>query len=320
MRRTALLICAVFAAVSALATGAASAGTPAATTGAATTVGPTTATLNATVFPNQEETSYHFEYGTTTAYGSRTPDVGPVKGNAGKPVSATVTALAPSTTYHFRVVATNPSGTAQGADLTFTTTAGPPSTGVTIAAKPRTVTFGRATTIAGQVTGVGAGTKVELRQTPFPFMTPFKTALSGTTDATGGYAFTVAPRVNTKYHVEAKASPTLTSPDVIVSVRPKVGLRLSDRTPRVGQRVRFHGSVLPAHDGKAVKLQRRTRSGWKTIARPLLKPAKPLNGVARSRYSTRRRVFASRTYRTVFVPRDGDHVRGTSPKRRARVH
>jgi hypothetical protein len=312
-----VLICTLVAAVSTLATGAASAATPAATTGAATAVGPTTATLNATVFPNQDKTSYHFEYGTTTAYGARTPDAGPVNGNAGKAVAATITGLAPSTTYHFRVVATNASGTAFGADLTFTTTAG---TGVTIAAKPRTVTFGRSTTIAGQVAGAGAGTKVELQQTPFPFMTPFATALSGATDAAGAYAFTVAPRVNTKYHVEAKASPTLTSPDVIVNVRVRVGLRLSDRTPRIGQRVRFYGTVLPAHDGRAVSLQRRTRTGWKTIARPVLKPAKPLNGVARSKYSTHRRVYRSRTYRTVFRPRDGDHVRGTSPKRRARVH
>ena len=57
--------------------GAALAGPPTATTSAASDVGATTATLNASVFPNKEATTYYFEYGTTTAYGTRTPDGGP---------------------------------------------------------------------------------------------------------------------------------------------------------------------------------------------------------------------------------------------------
>ena len=87
-------------------TGAALAGPPTTTTGAASDIGATTATLNATVLLDQEATIY-VEYGTTTAYGSRTPDAGPVNGNAGKSVSADLTGLAPSTTYHARVVAVN---------------------------------------------------------------------------------------------------------------------------------------------------------------------------------------------------------------------
>jgi hypothetical protein len=126
--------------------------------------------------------------------------------------------------------------------------------------------------------------------------------------------------VNTRFRVEAKVAPPATSAEVLVNVRAKVSLRLSDRTPRRGQRVRFSGSVLPAHDGTPVKLQRRTPAGWRTVATPALKPAPALNGVARSTYGVRLRVRASRAYRTVFVPGDGDHVRGKSAKRRARVH
>src|SRR5205085_11576267 len=43
---------------------------PGAVTGAATSGAPTSATLNGTVNPDGEATTYHFDYGTTAAYGS----------------------------------------------------------------------------------------------------------------------------------------------------------------------------------------------------------------------------------------------------------
>lgn len=296
-------------------TGTAYADPPAAVTGAASGVTATTATLNGTVSPNKESTTYRFEYGTTTAYGSQSP-AGTSSGNADKAVSADVTGLAPSTTYHFRLVASNASGTATGADAQFTT---PPAgaASVTIAASPRVVTFGKPVTIAGQVPG-RPNEKVELEDNPFPFDDPFKNAAQGTTDSAANYSFQVTPGSNTRYHVVAK-SPPATSGDVTVLVRTKVGLRLSDRTPRRGARVRFKGSVLPAHDGSRVKLQRRTSAGWRTIARPLLRAATPIDGVARSKYRKRKRIHRNSTYRTV-MPGHGDHARGKSPKRRAVVH
>src|SRR3954469_21162033 len=146
--------------------GTAVAGTPGATTGGATNVASTSATLNGTVFPNKEATTYYFEYGTTPAYGSRTANQGPTGGNAGKSVSADVTGLSPSTTYHFRVVAVNASapGGVFGNDNTFTTLApGQQGNAIGIAANPATVTFGKVTTIAGTVTGQGnANTTVDL--------------------------------------------------------------------------------------------------------------------------------------------------------------
>jgi len=296
---------------------------PTATTTAATDVTATTAELNGAVVPNQEATTYHFEFGPTAAYGARTPDGGPLSGNAAKTVSATLTGLAPSTTYHFRLVAVNASGTATGADLTFITPAasGTPAPAVTIRTAPRTVTFGRSATITGEVAGAAAGVKVELDGTPFPFTAPFRRVENGATTAGGLYSFTVTPELNTRYHVVAKSSPTAASADVLVQVRPRVSLRLSDRTPRAGRRVRFSGAVQPAHDGARVRLQRRTRTGgWKTVASPLLVSALPIDGIDRSRYAKRVRVRASGTYRTVFRPTDGDHVRGKSRKRRARVH
>jgi len=294
--------------------GVAAADAPTATTGAATDVTATTVTLTGTVDPNKEATSYWFEYGTTAGYGAQTApsDAGP--GNAPKAVSASVSGLASSTTYHFRLVARNASGTVAGADATFTT--GQP--GVTIAATPRIVRFGRQVTISGTVPG-NPGVKVELEQTPFPFTDPFAKIAEGTTDAAANYSFLVGPALNTRYRVEAKASPPATSSDVTVLVRPKVGLRLGDRTPTRGTRVRFKGSVLPAHDGSRVRIQRKTRAGWKTLATPLLKPATPVDGVARSKYARRIRVNRSGRYRTV-LPAHDDHARGKSRRRHVDVH
>jgi len=294
-------------------TGTALADPPAATTGAATDVTGTTATLNGTVAPNKEDTTYWFEYGTSTSYGSLTAQAGPVKGNAAKSVAAAITGLVPNTTYHFRLVVRNPSGTSTGADATFTTGAA----AVTIAATPRVVTFGRSVTIAGQLVG-RPNDKVQLEQSPFPYTDPFKNAAQGSTDSAANYSFVVTPALNTRYHVVAK-SPPATSGDITVLVRTKVGLRLSDRTPAHGTRVRFKGSVLPAHDGKRVRIQRRTSAGWRTIATPLLRAATPVDGVQRSKYRRRIRVGRDGVYRTV-LPADGDHARGKSPKRRVLVH
>ncbi len=100
---------------------------PGVTTGNASSVGQTSATLNGTVDPNGQSTQYHFEYGTTTGYGSSTATTGAGSGSAGVPVSANVSGLAAGTTYHFRLVATNAAGTSFGGDNTFTTRTPPPS-------------------------------------------------------------------------------------------------------------------------------------------------------------------------------------------------
>jgi predicted lipoprotein with Yx(FWY)xxD motif len=83
-------------------------------------------TLAGTIYTYSLDTTYHFEYGTTTAYGTSVPvpdaDAGtdPVV-----PVSQTVSGLAPNTTYHFRIVAVNSKGPGDSPDATFTTAADP---------------------------------------------------------------------------------------------------------------------------------------------------------------------------------------------------
>jgi hypothetical protein len=76
------------------------------------------ADLTAKINPDNGQTSYHFEYGTTTAYGASLPipDAQIGEGARDVPVSQHVTGLSVSTTYHFRVVASNATGTVASPD------------------------------------------------------------------------------------------------------------------------------------------------------------------------------------------------------------
>lgn len=96
---------------------------PLVTTEAATGVGGTKADLHGTINPQGSETSYSFEYGSTTLYGSSAPQPSESSGRGSEPVDAEEIAqeLTPNTTYHYRLVATSQAGSAYGADQTFTT-------------------------------------------------------------------------------------------------------------------------------------------------------------------------------------------------------
>ncbi len=99
---------------------------PGTVTGDATDVTETSAVLNGTLNPVGLQSAYHFEYGLTTAYGSRIPQsIEAVAGNGRSPriFSRTIAALQPGTTYHYRLVASNSAGVAEGVDRTFTTIA-----------------------------------------------------------------------------------------------------------------------------------------------------------------------------------------------------
>ena len=94
---------------------------PAVTTGAASAISTTGATLGGTVNPNGAATTYIFEYGTTTAYGSVTAATSACLSFAlgGRPRPPDRSSS--NTTYHYRLSATNANGTTHGADATFTT-------------------------------------------------------------------------------------------------------------------------------------------------------------------------------------------------------
>ena len=83
--------------------------------------GTSSVTLKATVQVFGVLSSYHYEYGPTTAYGSttRTVSLGAPSGRVGAP--AQVEGLQPGTAYHFRLVVENEEGVVQGADAVFST-------------------------------------------------------------------------------------------------------------------------------------------------------------------------------------------------------
>lgn len=96
---------------------------PIVTTEAASAVTEAGATLKGQVNPHGYATTYQFEYGETTSYGTKVPttaeSVG--SGTTNVAVSKAISGLKGNTTYHYRVSATNAYGTTAGVDKTFTT-------------------------------------------------------------------------------------------------------------------------------------------------------------------------------------------------------
>jgi hypothetical protein len=90
-------------------------------------------TIDSTVL---HPTTYWFDYGTTTAYGARTPDAPAPAPLGTQAVSAAIAGLRPAADYHFRLLARNAIGTTAGADATFRTPKATPRS-LTVLVRPR---------------------------------------------------------------------------------------------------------------------------------------------------------------------------------------
>jgi subtilisin family serine protease/sugar lactone lactonase YvrE len=101
---------------------------PTVITEAATAINTTQATLNGTVNPGGYSTNYYFEYGESTAYGSKTEAKPAGSGTSAVAVYEALSGLKVGTTYHFRLVAEGGGYTAKGADKEFTTPKPPKAT------------------------------------------------------------------------------------------------------------------------------------------------------------------------------------------------
>ena len=93
----------------------------------AAVAGTTSLTLSASVDPRGLPTTYRFQYGASTAYGSETTPGSAGAGRGDTTVSSAVTGLTPGTTYDYRVIATNAAGATIGPNQTATTASLPPS-------------------------------------------------------------------------------------------------------------------------------------------------------------------------------------------------
>ena len=286
----------------------ATAAAPAATTTGAEAITSSGARLVGTVDPNGEATTYYFEYGRTTRYGSRTPDASAGSGGSPRRVTAIVDGLQPNTVYHFRLVAANPSGVNSGADRTFRTDRQP--LGLQIAATPNPVTFNFASTITGQLTGTGnAGRTVQLQSRPFPYTAQFANLGNAVvTDANGAFAFPLpVVSATAQYRVVTVGPPSVTSPILTLAVAVRVKTNVSTTRPRRGSLVRFSGTIRPARPGALYAIQKQTATGgWVTVAGSITRTG----GATYSGFSKRIRVRRGGNYRVFVSIVDGNLVSG----------
>jgi hypothetical protein len=293
-----------------IAPAAASAAAPLVTTGGAAQVTISSATLTGTVNPRGLSTSYYFQYGTTTAYGSRTASTAAGKGGAGVAAAAQISGLGSNTRYHYRLIAHNSDGTTAGNDRTFRTPRQP--LGLALSATPNPVVFGGLTTLSGTLSGTGnTGRAVQLQQNPFPFTSGFSNVANAQlTDAAGNFSFTVlSVPLTTQYRVLVASNQAIVSPVVTVSVQVLVRTSVTHRHVRRGAKVRFSGTVRPAVPNVPLAIQKRGPSGgWVTVSGSITRPGG--NGYAvygktvRVKRGGRYRVYVGATGGT-FTPNVG---------------
>jgi hypothetical protein len=298
-------------AASLLITASAQAAVPTATTGGANSITQTSAKLHGTVKPNNEATTWHFEVGTTTAYGTNTPEQGPVQPGAGNTaVESDVGGLQPGTVYHYRLVATNPSGSIPGKDRTFTT-----RSAVSLDASKQVGSFNENITLSGQVFGTAvAGITVSLQENPFPFA-GWNEVSTTTTDASGRYQFIRQLKTNTAWRVVAQTKPAGTSSTAFVLEEDTVTIKASTSRPKRGHTVLFTGLATPARIGGPVYIQRLGKRGWRTVLTAKLSPTAIPDTVS---YAVRLRRVVSGVYRA-YVPGGYDHLADASPSKRITI-
>jgi hypothetical protein len=232
---------------------------PAVQTNPAQNVAATSAVLSGSVDPRGSSTSWHFDYGTTSAYGLKTATQNLGSGSGARPVSVTISNLSPSTTYHFRLVATNAAGTTADGDMSFSTPAA-----VSLTASVLRVIAGQYITLTGTVFGGQAGTQVTVLSQPFGESTlrPLATVYSG---AGGMWTYLARPTIATTFQASSNGG---TSSALTVGVQPAVSLRLV-----TGGRFATRVSAATSFAGKIVQLQRLVDGRWATMKRGRLNSA-----------------------------------------------
>jgi len=285
---------------------AAPASAPTLSSRSAKVVSATEANLSVRVNPRALATNVHFEYGTTSAYGTSTPDQAVGAGTANVTVNAAIGGLKPGTRYSYRAVATSAAGVTRSSG-TFTTSKAP--TGVAITPSTIRPIWGTGLTISGSVSGAGS-TPVALEKQDFPFTGAFAQIATATANGNGAFTLTAPPLfVTARLRVVTRTSVVASSPVATASVAVKVGLK-SRRLS--GRRTRIEGATWPAVPAGKVSLQRQSRSGkWGYVKRARITPLS--GGRSRYRFSAVARGSRAMNYRVVVLARNGGaNVPGTS--------
>lgn len=196
----------------------------------------------------------------------------------------------------------------------------PPGTGnLTIVPSAKQIKFGRSVTITGTLKGSNNdNVTIELQHDPYPFGTTYAPLDTTKTNSKGEYSFTTRPTKNENYRTVAQTTPEARSDNLTIGVKVRVTRTVDDFTPDRGQPVTISGTVVPAHDGRTVYLQRRRKNGtWRTVATTTLQDAgadRPTTSV----YSRRIRIYRDGLWRA-RVRTHGDHIGNKSRRLRLDV-
>ena len=285
----------------------ATAAAPLAFTDPATDISPVGSTLHGRVNPNGQATAAWFQYGLTKSYGKSTAHQNAGLAAGEIPIAQGIGGLTSNKTYHFRMVAESKDGRKNGPDKTFKTSK--PTT--TPVFTPNPVPFGKPVAVSGQIIGTGAnGAEVSLFGHPFPYTDPF-TQFGNTVIANsqGNYLFILSSALsNSMFQVRAKTSPAFTSASQLLHVSSTISLHAPGSVKR-RNRVHFWGIVAPAQDGIVVEIQKLQKDGsWVLFTRTTLQH----RAAGGSRYSTRKRLYHSHTFRAVVHSTGGPVDEGTT--------
>jgi hypothetical protein len=276
---------------------------PSVATGGVSSVTFSSATLHGAVNAHGLPTTYVFQYGVTSSYGSQTPSMPAGNGTIGLNFSASISGLQPGTMYHYRLVATNSDGTVEGKDRTFTTASIPLSAQIT--GVPNPVVFGSPFVVEGHLAGTGAANhEVVLQSNPFPYLAGLKDVGNPElTNSAGDFSFPLLSLLeNTQLRVVTVGKPEVASPAIVEGVAVRVTFHVR-RARRRGYAY-LYGQVAPAEVGALVGFQ-------------LMRPGRSINeggtvvkaaGASFSRFGRVVRIRHRGVYRALVQVSDGAHV------------
>ena len=273
-----------------------------------TGVSATGATIGANVNPRSLATTVRFEYGTSTSYGSATPEQAIGAGGSAVAVSAALTGLRPNTRYNFRTVATSAAGIARSGNRTFTTSRAP--TGVAITPSTIRPIWGSGLTVQGSVTGAGS-TPVALEKQEFPFTGAFTQIATATANSRGSFSLTAPPLfVTSRLRVVTR---TVGRRDLARGHRLGRGQGRAEGAPAARPPHAHRGRHLagrPSGSRLACSASRARASGASSSARG---SRRSTGGRSRYRFSAVARRSRAMNYRVVVLARNGGaNVPGTS--------
>ena len=269
---------------------AASTGPPQVATGGVSHVRGSTAELEGTVYPHNLPTTWFFQYGPTTAYGSTTPPQALPAATTRIKVGQITSGLQPG--YHYRIVAYNSAsnGNARvGKDRIFGSKSRKVKFQMPKSLQP--IPYKHSFVLSGTVSGIGsAGLGLVLQETAFPYLSEFNTVTAPViTSSTGAFSFHLSSlQTSAEFRVITTGPRPQYSGVIKQQVTPIVSLHV--RHSSAAGLVRLYGTITPSVTGAHVLIQ-------------LNKPARPGNtektSERTSRYVTQFSTIAQKATKTM---------------------